>query len=102
MPISLPITLRAVLAASLAVVCGTETKLLDTDRVQACNILDYGLRSAQHAAVLYELAIAISSHMERGGHWTIWEQLLLRTINLAHQSGEEGDEIPLTALLGRL
>ena len=47
------------MAVSLAVVRGTETKLLDADWVQACHILDYALRGAQRYVILKVLPPAL-------------------------------------------
>ncbi|MFZ4664421.1 MAG: hypothetical protein ACOYNY_45925 [Caldilineaceae bacterium] len=90
------------LAEALTTVRAVETKLADEERVQACHVLDYGLHATYSWTYTRDLTIALSTYMERGGHWEIWQQLLQRAIVAAQEQNDSNHEITLTALLARL
>lgn len=90
------------LAAALATVHTIETRLPDEERVQACHVLDFGLRTTASWADACTLIMALATYMERSGEWEIWQQLLTRAITAAQQLGDIDHEITLTALLARL
>ena len=90
------------LAEALTTVRAVETKLADEERVQACHVLDYGLHATYSWTYTRDLTIALSTYMERGGHWEIWQQFLQRAIVAAQEQNDSNHEITLTALLARL
>jgi hypothetical protein len=90
------------LAEALTTVRAVETKLADEERVQACHVLDYGLRAAESWTGACALTFALATYMERGGHWDIWQQFLERAIVAAQERHDIDHEITLTALLARL
>lgn len=90
------------LAESLATVRAVTTKLPDEERVQACHILDFGLRTAEGWASAKALTIDLATYMERSGQWESWQQLLERAIATAQRLHDTDHEITLTALLARL
>lgn len=90
------------LAEALTTVRAVETKLADEERVQACHVLDYGLHATYSWTYTRDLTIALSTYMERGGHWEIWQQFLQRAIVAAQERHDSNHEITLTALLARL
>ena len=90
------------LAESLATVRTVDTKLPDEERVQACHILDFGLRATESWTSASALMVALASYMERSGQWESWQQFLERAITTAQRLGDTDHEITLTALLARL
>ena len=90
------------LAESLTSVRAVESRLPEEERVQACHILDFGLRSAESWASAKTLTIDLATYMERSGQWESWQQLLERAIAAAQRLGDTDHEITLTALLARL
>lgn len=90
------------LAEALATVRAVEIKLPDEERVQACHILDFGLRATESWPNASALMVTLASYMERSGEWELWQQLLTRAIATAQQLGDVTHEITLTALLARL
>lgn len=90
------------LAESLATVRAVETKLPDEERVQACHVLDFGLRATESWPNASALMVALASYMERSGQWESWQQFLERAIATAKRLGDTDHEITLTALLARL
>lgn len=90
------------LTEALATVRAVETKLPDEERVQACHILDFGLRTSASWSEACALIVALATYMERSGEWELWQQLLTRAIATAQQRGDAEHEITLTALLARL
>lgn len=87
---------------ALATVRAVQSRLADEERVQACHVLDYGLRAAESWSGARDLTIALATYMERGGHWEIWQQFLERAIDAAQARHDTEHEITLTALLARL
>jgi tetratricopeptide (TPR) repeat protein len=79
-----------------------ESRLLEEERVQACHVLDFGLRAAHSWIHARDLTIALATYMERSGHWEIWQQFLERAIAAAQECHDIDHEITLTALLARL
>ena len=71
-------------------------------RVQACHVLDYGLRSADAWSLTRELTIGLSPYVERSGAWDQWNQTLVNAIAAAQQAGDVDGEITLRALFARL
>ena len=90
------------LAEALATVRAVATKLPDEERVQACHILDFGLRATESWPSTSVLMVALASYMERSGQWESWQQFLERAIATAQRLGDTDHEITLTALLARL
>lgn len=90
------------LAESLATVHAVDTKLPDEERVQACHVLDFGLRATESWPNASALMVALASYMERSGQWESWQQFLERAIATAQRLGDTDHEITLTALLARL
>jgi tetratricopeptide (TPR) repeat protein len=90
------------LAESLTTVRAVESRLPEEERVQACHILDFGLRSAESWASAKTLTIDLATYMERSGQWESWQQLLERAIAATQRLGDTDHEITLTALLARL
>ena len=90
------------LAESLATVHAVATKLPDEERVQACHILDFGLRATESWPSTSVLMVALASYMERSGQWESWQQFLERAIATAQRLGDTDHEITLTPLLARL
>lgn len=90
------------LVEALATVRAVTSKLPDEERVQACHVLDFGLRAAESWSGARDLTIALATYMERGGHWEIWQQFLERAIAAAQARHDTEHEITLTALLARL
>lgn len=90
------------LAESLATVRTVATKLPDEERVQACHILDFGLRTTESWTSTSQLMVALAPYMERSGQWESWQQFLERAIATAQRLGDTDHEITLTALLARL
>lgn len=90
------------LAESLTSVRAVESRLPEEERVQACHILDFGLRSAESWASAKALTIDLATYMERSGQWESWQQILERAIATAQRLRDTDHEITLTALLARL
>ncbi len=87
---------------ALATVRAVSSRLADEERLQACHVLDYGLRAAESWTGARDLTIALATYMERGGHWEIWQQFLERAIAAAQERHDLDHQITLTALLARL
>jgi len=94
--------IRRSLDEALEGVRAVQNRLADEERVQACHVLDYGLRAAESWTSARDLTIALATYMERGGHWEIWQHFLERAIAAAQQRHDIQYEITLTALLARL
>ena len=90
------------LAESLATVRAVETKLSDEERVQACHILDFGLRTTTTWLPTRDLAIALAPYIERSGQWENWNQQLQRAIALAEEQQDVASKLQLMSLLARL
>lgn len=90
------------LGESLATVRAVETRLPDEERVQACHVLDFGLRAPDAWPQARDLTVALASYMERSGQWELWEQLLRQALATAQRLGDTAQEITVTALLARL
>lgn len=90
------------LAEALTTVRAVAGRLPDEERVQACHVLDFGLRTPVCWAQARDLTIALASYVERSGQWELWQQILLRAIVLAQEMSDTEYEITLTALLARL
>lgn len=90
------------LAESLATVRAVTTKLPDEERVQACHVLDYGLRMGETWPHARELTVAVAPYVERSGQWETWRQQLQRAIELAEQQQDVASKLLLMSLLARL
>lgn len=94
--------IRRSLDEALEGVRAVQNRLADEERVQACHVLDYGLRAAESWTSARDLTVALATYMERGGHWEIWQHFLERAIAAAQRRHDIQYEITLTALLARL
>lgn len=90
------------LTEALTTVRAVAGRLPEEERVQACHVLDFGLRTAESWTSAKALTIALATYMERSGQWESWQQLLERAIATAQRLGDADHEITLTALLARL
>ena len=90
------------LAESLATVRAVETKLPDEERVQACHVLDFGLRMADTWPHARELTVAVAPYVERSGQWENWNQQLQRAIDLAEQIQDVDGKLGLMVFVARL
>ena len=90
------------LVEALATVRAVTAKLPDEERVQACHVLDFGLRTPDAWPHARDLTVALASYMERSGQWELWQQLLQQALATAQRMGDTAQEITVTALLARL
>lgn len=90
------------LAESLATVRAVETKLPDEERVQACHVLDFGLRMADTWPHARELTVAVAPYVERSGQWENWNQQLQRAIAVAEEQQDVTSKLQLMLLLARI
>ena len=90
------------LAESLATVRAVETKLPDEERVQACHVLDFGLRTKTTWLQARDLVIGLAPYVERSGEWENWNQQLQRAIDLAEQLEDMDGKLGLMVLVARL
>jgi len=90
------------LAESLATVRAVTTKLPDEERVQACHVLDFGLRMADTWPQARELTVAVAPYVERSGQWENWHQQLQHAITVAEQQQDVASKLQLMSLLARI
>ena len=90
------------LAEALATVRAVTAKLPDEERVQACHVLDYGLRMADAWPQARDLTVALAPYVERSGQWENWHQQLQRAIDLAEQIQDIDGKLGLMVFVARL
>ena len=90
------------LAEALATVRAVTAKLPDEERVQACHVLDYGLRMADAWPHARDLTVALAPYVERSGQWENWHQQLQRAIDLAEQIQDIDGKLGLMVFVARL
>ena len=90
------------LAEALATVRAVETKLPDEERVQACHVLDFGLRTKTTWLQVRDLVIELAPYVERSGDWETWRQQLQHAIDLADQVQDIAGKIGLMVFVARL
>ena len=90
------------LAESLATVRAVTTKLPDEERVQACHVLDFGLRMADTWPHARALTVAVAPYVERSGQWENWHQQLQRALDLAEQIQDVDGKLGLMVFVARL
>lgn len=90
------------LTEALATVRAVETRLPDEERVQACHVLDFGLRTTTAWLQARDLAIALAPYVERSGDWETWQQQLHYAIALADQVQDIEGKIGLMVFVARL
>lgn len=81
---------------------GIEIEYLDQEHEAILKALSFGLETSQAWPVVKKLIIALTSYMERRGHWAIWHAMLERALGAAQREVDLDGEITLTALLARL
>lgn len=79
-----------------------EIAYLDRERDAILKAIALGLQFAPAWPLVRALIIAMTSYMERRGHWDAWHQVLLRAIAVSRRQGDTDHEVTLTALLARL
>ncbi|MEZ4862383.1 MAG: tetratricopeptide repeat protein [Caldilineaceae bacterium] len=90
------------LAESLVAVHSVTNKLSDEERVQACHILDFGLRTLAAWPQARDLTIALAPYVERSGHWGSWRRQLERALELADLQSDNESKISLLMLRARI
>lgn len=90
------------LAESLATVRAVTAKLPDEERVQACHVLDFGLRMADAWPQARDLTVAVAPYVERSGQWENWNQQLQHAITVAEQQQDVASKLQLMSLLARI
>ena len=79
-----------------------EIEVLDQEYEAILKAISFGLEMSHVWPVVKKLIIALTSYMERRGHWAVWHSMLERAIGVAQRTADMGGEITLTALLARL
>ena len=90
------------LAEALTTVRTVATRLPDEDRVQACHVLDFGLRLPENWPQARDLTVALAPYVERSGEWETWRQQLQRALQLAEQQQDVASTLQLQMLAARL
>lgn len=90
------------LAEALTTVRAVESRLPEEERVQACHILDFGLRTTTTWLPARDLAVALAPYVERSGDWGNWNQQLQRAIDLAEQIQDMDGKLRLMVFVARL
>ncbi|MEM7128021.1 MAG: tetratricopeptide repeat protein [Chloroflexota bacterium] len=75
---------------------------LDKEKEAILKVISLGLQFEPAWPIVRPLIVALTSFMERRGHWEAWHQLLQRAIAVAQRVGDANGEVTLTALLARL
>ncbi|MEZ4514737.1 MAG: tetratricopeptide repeat protein [Chloroflexota bacterium] len=78
-----------------------DVETLDKEREGILKALHFGLTLPPAWPAVKTLILALSSYMERRGHWQAWRQTLEQAIEVAQQLADRDGEIKLTNLRGR-
>ncbi|MCB0196079.1 MAG: tetratricopeptide repeat protein [Anaerolineae bacterium] len=81
-----------------------ETSLADLDqnRQRIITAIDFAIELDEAWPHTAALISDFSTHMERSGHWVVWQRILTRAMRAAHHVGDLLTEVEFSALLARL
>jgi DNA-binding SARP family transcriptional activator/tetratricopeptide (TPR) repeat protein len=83
-------------------VVSIDVKELDAEKEGILKAIHFGLDFDPSWPVVKELISALTSYMERWGHWAVWHATLNRAIGVAQKLGDVDGELVMMNLRGRI